>query len=437
MVYAKTKFKNININHRTYAKGNTIMNLNKNEVGILRELAKEYSEIASLPIQKERKRLWEDLNRLNMQRPMVNIDQIPWHEMDVDGSLTCKISDPYWHSIEWSLRSTIYKAKHMPADMVVTPHILLPRCISPISFGTKTEEETLSSDSANDVVSHKFVNQFITMDDVEQIKNPIVSVDRAKEEIIRQEASELFKGILPFKMTGICVHLGIWDTITFLMGVENCYFAIVDEPELIHAIMDRFTNAYISMIEQMNEQKLFDTYSNLCHCSYTFSDDLPGGDRGIDNPTSKDSWAFGLAQLFSSASPDVTNEFEVPYMQKLFPYFGAIYYGCCDRLDDRMDIVAKMPNIRKVSCSPWSIREAFAEKMPKNWVMSNKPNPALLVGDIMDMEEARKDLRRTMAAAKANNCNLEIILKDISTVKYQPQRLWDWSRMAVEEAQSY
>ena len=69
---------------------------------------------------------------------------------------------------------------------------------------------------------------------------------------------------------------------------------------------------------------------------------------------------FGMAQLFTSVSPQITEEFEVNYMQRIFPHFGAIYYGCCDRLDDRLDKICRMPNIlrertfRKYSSTPRS-----------------------------------------------------------------------------------
>jgi hypothetical protein len=30
-----------------------------------------------------------------------------------------------------------------------------------------------------------------------------------------------------------------------------------------------------------------------------------------------------------------------------------------------------------------------------------------------------------------------VIMKDISTVRYEPQRLWEWSRMAMELTEQY
>ena len=75
------------------------MTLSSKEQKILRELAQKYMEIAVLPVQREKKALWKALNRLQMQRPMLNMDQIPWHEMDVDGSLVNQVEDPYWRNV--------------------------------------------------------------------------------------------------------------------------------------------------------------------------------------------------------------------------------------------------------------------------------------------------------------------------------------------------
>ena len=409
------------------------MSLTAQDKEVLRTLAKRYAEYAALPVQKERKELWLSLNRGQMQRPMLMIDQIPWNEMDVDGSLQCQVGDPYWRWVETWLRQTLYKWERMPADMVLDPYITLARPIENSGFGVAIHNETKVYDETSAVRGMSFENQFESMEDVEKIKIPTVRLNKEAEAQIIAEATDLFDGIIPFKMVGHTLHLGLWDTITQWMGVENCYIELMDRPELMHAIMEKLTVGMIATIEQMNEQGLFDCYTHLCHCSHTYCDDLPRPGCDVDHPTSENVWAFGLAQLFSSVSPKITEEFEVPYMQRIFPYFGAIYYGCCDRLDDRLDIIAKMPKIRKVSCSPWSNRENFAQNLPKEYIMSNKPNPALVAKDTMDEEEIRADIRRTVQAARDNGLGLELILKDISPVRYEPQRLWTWSRIALEE----
>ncbi|MDD4774642.1 MAG: hypothetical protein PHZ09_13740 [Eubacteriales bacterium] len=404
--------------------------LNQKDTEILRSLAKRYAGYASLPVMAEKRRLWEKLNTFQMERPLVLFDQLPWNELDVDGFLVCRVSDPYWRGIENALRRDIYKWEHMPADMVLNPYILLNRPINHTGYGVASHVTTSVTDKSSDVVGQAYACQFSVMDDIEKIKTPEASLNREIEAIITDRADELFNGIIEWRYGGMTLHLGFWDFISQWMGVEEVYTAIYDNPDLLHGMMERLTSGTISLIEQMNAEGLFDVNVNMCHCSHTFLPD----DADRRAPVSQNTWAFGLAQLFTSVSPAVTAEFEVPYMKRLFPFFGNIYYGCCDRLDDRLDIVTQMPNIRKLSCSPWSNPEIFASKMPPNYVMSAKPNPALFASTTFSAEAVKAELQKTMAAAKRYGCSLEFIFKDVSTVKYRPQALWETARIALEAA---
>ena len=405
--------------------------LKRNDIELMKSLAREYAEIAALPVHAEKRRLWIKLNSIRMERPMILIDQIPWNEMDIDGFLQLRVEDPYWRRVEREMRRTIYKWKYMPADMVIDPYVCLPRPINNTGWGIDAKKDGYIIQEAEATASSShYVNQFEEEEDVEKIQMPVITLDEAREAEIIAEAKEIFTGIIEFRMTGNTMHLGVWDSIAQWMGVENCYIELMDRPEMMHAIMEKLTQGCISMVEQMNRLQLFDINSNICHCSQTYLEDMP---KEGDLALSGNAWAFGLAQLFTSVSPAITEEFELPYMKRIFPYFGAIYYGCCDRLDDRMDVIAKLPKIRKLSCSPWSHREPFAEKMPVYCVMSNKPNPAYLANGTLNEDVVRADIRRTIAAAKAHDRSLELILKDISTVKHNPACLWRWQEIAMEE----
>lgn len=97
-------------------------------------------------------------------------------------------------------------------------------------------------------------------------------------------------------------------------------------------------------------------------------------------------------------------------------------------------MIEKLPNVRKLSCSPWSDRERFAQNLDRSrYVMSNKPTPAYLAADVMDEKLVRDDLRRTLDAARRHDVCLEFILKDISTVCGKPQHVWRWAEIAMEE----
>jgi hypothetical protein len=57
--------------------------------------------------------------------------------------------------------------------------------------------------------------------------------------------------------------------------------------------------------------------------------------------------------------------------------------------------------------------------------------------DEWHVDKARHELETVLAKAQAHGCNVEVIMKDISTVRYQRQRLWEWARMAAQVAGQY
>lgn len=403
---------------------------------VLRQLGQEYMEAASLPVHNEKVKLWKALNHNEMQRPMVVIDQLPWHELNGEGELTCRVEDPFWRKLEYGLRQELYKWNHFPVDMVLDPCIVIPKAVTGNNYGLKIAEDRLAMDAQNDIVSHHYENQIQTEEDIQKIQDMQIVHDEKQSEHWLEEAKDVFDGIAPVRQSGgIEFHLGIWDHLAMLMGVEDIYLDLIDRPEFVHAYLERKTEATIEGIKQANQLGAHNDNSMICHCSYIFTDSLlpqPGSGKG---PVSQNSWAFGMAQLFTSVSPATTKEFEIPYISRMAEHFGMMYYGCCDRLDDRLELVKAIPNVRKISCSPWSNRDAFCENIGRDYIVSNKPSPAFIAVESLDLEVVRKDLEHTVRAARSNNANLELILKDISTVRYQPERLTQWAQLAMEIVQ--
>jgi len=127
-------------------------------------------------------------------------------------------------------------------------------------------------------------------------------------------------------------------------------------------------------------------------------------------------------------------EFEVDYAGRICERFGLVYYGCCDPLDMKMNEVRMIPNVRKISMSPWVDVERGAEEIGTAFVFSRKPNPAFVAHTMWEPDMVEKDLRHTLDACTRHGCPVEFILKDISTVAYQPQRLWEWADIAMKVA---
>jgi hypothetical protein len=139
-----------------------------------------------------------------------------------------------------------------------------------------------------------------------------------------------------------------------------------------------------------------------------------------------------MAQIFSTVSPAMHQEFEIDYSARWYERFGLGYYGCCEPLDEKIDIIRNLPHVRKISMSPWVDEERGAEQIGQDFVFSRKPNPAFLAWDEWEPEAVEQDLRDTQEKCNRYGCPFEFILKDISTVCYQPQRLWEWVDIAMK-----
>ena len=117
------------------------MSVNKRDRQILRELGSQVAEIAAMPAQQETIAAWKALNGLKPVRPMFMIDQMPWHEMDVNGELERQTQDPFRRAIETELRQTLYRWRHLRTDMVVPSVVEVAKVIRGGDFGIDVIEE--------------------------------------------------------------------------------------------------------------------------------------------------------------------------------------------------------------------------------------------------------------------------------------------------------
>jgi hypothetical protein len=166
---------------------------------------------------------------------------------------------------------------------------------------------------------------------------------------------------------------------------------------------------------------------------YGYTDELPGEPFDAEYVRPQNMWGCSNAQIFSEVSPQMHWEFAVEHDMRWLKRWGLTYYGCCEPLDGKIDILRRIPNLRKISVSPWCDTARVVEGIGPVFVMSRKPNPAILAEDVWQPDRARNDLREFLE--QAEGCHVELIMKDISTVRYHPQRLWQWAEIAVQVAE--
>jgi len=294
------------------------------------------------------------------------------------------------------------------------------------------EEHTLAYYESNDVISHQYGNQFQSMEDVGKVTTPIVTHDEAETKRRMDTANWLFGDIVAAREEGYDPYLSVWDPISTWMGVENALYAMIDEPEMMRALTKKVADGYMSLLDQMEEQGLLCHHQSLIHCTGAYTDELPAPGFDPAKPRAKDIWMFGLAQMFATVSPATFGEYEIAYSMPIYERFGLVYYGCCDPLDGKMNEVRKIPHLRKISVSPWANQEKMARAIGSDYVFSRKPNPSYVAMGSFDADLIKRDLSDTVRLCKNNGCPVELILKDLSTVRSQPERLQKWAKIAME-----
>jgi hypothetical protein len=413
--------------------------LTEKDKEILRRLGAQRAEIAALPIHQEKARLWQRLNDLDAQRPMVWINEIPWHEMDVDGELTLQTEHPWARDLERELRREIYQWRHLRGDMIVSPAIACPLAVHSTDFGIMEDVEVARTDEANDIVSRRYHIQIRDFSDLEKIRMPVVTHNEAATGYRYQAMCDVFGNICPVQKLGQ-THIWFtpWDYLIRWWGVEEAMLDLIERPDLVNAAVERMVDAWMTELDQfvaLNVLALDCNNTRVGSGGYGYTRELPGADYRPDCVLPRNMWGCSNAQIFSEVSPAMHWEFALRHDLRWLARWGLTYYGCCEPLDGKIDLLRRIPNLRKISVSPRCRSDRAVRSIGGDYVMSRKPNPAIVAEDTWHPERARQELRGFLEEARG--CHVELIMKDISTVRYAPQRLWEWSRIAVEVAEEF
>lgn len=402
-----------------------------NDLQILRELAAEYFQASQSEANDRRRVLHRAVNDLKMIRPVVLIEEIPFHELNVDGSLTLQCEDELFRGVEDFLRKKLFHWKHFPGDMILTPYFPVSKGFTSTGIGVTVHEETLAADANNHIVAHEYEDQLATEEDVEKLHPPVLSYDEEGTMARYNKIANAIGDVLPVKIVGHSSYITMWDQISSLRGVTPLLIDLAERPEFSHKIIEKFTEIEISISEQMEALGLYEANPIDIHCTAALNSTLPGKTDG--GPVKRSQiWGRGMAQIFASVSKSMHEGFDINYMKKIMEPFGLVYYGCCEPLDKKLDIVEKLPHLRKVGVTPWADVDVATEAIGKKYVVANKPNPASVASGILDEDALRKELGRTIAACKRNGCSVDIVLKDISSAGYRLENLVRWEQIAME-----
>ncbi|MCL2700111.1 MAG: hypothetical protein FWE88_00285 [Phycisphaerae bacterium] len=405
----------------------TISTVDRN---VIRDLARRVADVAAMPIQRQRVDAWKRHNALRGERPLILLfPEGAWRELLPEETLLCEHADA--RGIEYALRIRLYEHEHFRQDKPIEADWPVQKHVRSTGWGLEAQWHY-----ADEATGARTFNPILhTAADLKKIQAPQLTVDEASSRAALEFAQGLFGDLLtvrPVGVTHISFHAMNWYT--GWRGLEQTMMDMYENPGMLHEAMAIMQAGYESMLRQYEQLGLLTlnndaTYHNSGGVSY--SDELPQKDF-TGTVRLCDMWASAETQEFAQVSPEMHAEFALQYEKPLLAKFGLNGYGCCEDLTRKLDDVLTIPNIRRVSISPWADVDRCAAQLKNQAIFSWKPHPAQVAGGFHP-EAVRDNIRHTIDVCKQNGCTLEMILKDTHTCDGQTDRFDQWTKIAEEE----
>jgi len=389
------------------------------------------AEIAANPVMEARRQAWFEHNSLRSLRPMMLVfPEGSWAELLPDRTLSC--DGEFARSVEWQLRARIYSYIHFQDDTVLEADWTEGPVLSDSGWGVQAERHEAPSKEG----AWAFQPVLRTESDLKKLHFPEVAYDAAETTRREEQMADLFAGLLriePFKVRHISFHL--LSQYSSWCGLEEMLTDFADRPEFVHRILSFLEEGHRAYLNQLIEANLLglnnnNTYHSSGGNGYTTELPAPGFDPARVRPA--DLWASAEAQELAVVSPRMHAEFALQYEKRLLQPFGLTGYGCCEDLARKLDLVFTLPNIRRISISPFADVDRCAPQIQGRAIFSWKPHPSHLVGEF-NPAEVRGYIRHTLDVCKEHGCVLEMILKDTHTCELHPERFDVWTQIAREE----
>lgn len=405
------------------------MTLIRTQCTELRDLATRYLEVCHSPANTANREKWRRINALQAQPPVIWTfpDWRAWFQLIPQQHFIFE-NDPLWSAVEWPMRTSLYHFEHLHDDHACEPVVRVPAAISHSGWGLEITQ--IGGEDAN--AAWHYDSPLKTEADIERLTLPDLMYDAEKTERRVAAVREVVGDLLP-----VVPHVsarGFFDTtliihLCALRGIDQVFEDMYDRPEWLHQVLDLLMRGNLHLLDQAEAMGILnlnntDDYTGSGALGY--SDQLPARDcTGVIRL--KDLWGHSEAQEYSLVSPAMHEEFALRYQIPLLERFGLNCYGCCEPLHHKFDLVKHIPNLRRVSVSPWCDIEVATEALQDQYVFNWKPNPADLLSG-WDDAQLRHDLTHVLQVTQG--CRVEMIMKDVQTLGEHSERLARWIQIA-------
>ena len=392
----------------------------------------------------ERKRAWTALHDLRPERPMVLFEVGSIDQYVREDELEC--THAVLRAVEATMLEHIHHFDEVGDDIVFEPYYRLGWDVHDTGWGVDVMQIPGPASTDGTSIGYTYDFPLRTPADSSLLEPRRFSLAREDTLAKQRLLEDTFGDILPV-LVGNYEHLtsdegapsragnyylGLTRQIYRFIGNDGLLTWVYESPETIHELMEYMVLDRERLFGLMQDEGLIvpNTDNVLAGPrAYGYCSDLPSPDESPG--TLSDLWCWAESQESTPISPAMFAEFVLPYLKRVTDHFGLVYYGCCEPQTDRLELIIEaMPNLRSVSVTPWADFERTAELLGDRYVFSRKPDPVPISGPNPHWERAEADLQRTYDAAKAGDCNVELLFRDVYDVSGDRSRLARWVSLA-------
>jgi hypothetical protein len=405
------------------------MTVAANETAVVRDLARRVAEVAASERNRRVLQRWRDVNALRVpdRAPVWCRPVGAWGEILPDDALVC--ADSWLRGVERSLRRKLFK--HEVGD----DEPFLPTWDVPVRFDVDPPNTwgvspgRHGSGAAGGAWAYD--PPLKTEADFDRLRLPTFRYNEAATAEALARHDEVLGDILPVRrVCGPPLTAVLGMVAADLRGLNEIMLDMPMNPGLMHRLMSHIRDGVLKAMDEVEATGLLTPNTDgPMTCSDPIGEPQPDGSHTFANL-----WVHANSQEFDAVSPAMWEEFCLNYQKPIMARFGLAHYGCCENLSQKMEGVMSIPNLRIFVCSAWTDLQRLIERVGSSRVIMWRQKATDVVFPD-DPETVRADLQ---AGARAlQGCRYQIVLRELQTLAGHPDRLHDWTRLAIEAAEAH
>lgn len=340
----------------------------------------------------------------------------------------CSCEDPFLRGFEGTFRRELFW-NTFDDDSIFEPWVTVQATRKCAGWGVSGQRNF--SDEPRG--SYKMDYPLKKLDDIEKLRAPWHEIDETSTAENAERLSDAIGDIITINVDrGPAYRMWSGDLSTdlgHLRGIEHFMMDMSDNRDWLHRLVKFMSDG---VLKTHDGAEAAGDWGLCAHQNQAmpYAEELEDPAANANGVSRSQLWVYMAAQEFTAVSPAMHNEFLLQYQLPILKKFGLVAYGCCEDLTHKIDMLRRIPNLRRIAVSPFSDVAKCAEQIGQDYVLSYRPSPADMVSYDHNEDRIRSILRRDLQACR--DCHVDITLKDVETVQGDAGRVRRWVAITRE-----